>query len=546
MHPVNSSILFAATNIGVFKTTDAGANWTSVSTISAHDVEFHPTNPDIVYACSDEFFRSTDGGNSFTLIVSGLPAATAINRFRIAVSADEPEWVYVLGGNQSNHGFEGVFRSTDAGLNFSLRGNSPNIFGWQNAGNDTGGQSWYDLGFAINPANADELWVGGVNIWKSANGGTSYTLQTQWTLPNNTFGYVHADIHDLAMFGSRLYCGSDGGIFKSENLGEDWTNLSAGLSITQFYDIGGSRTDPNIFIGGAQDNGTMVYSGTPIWGQRIGGDGITCIINPVNPNIQYGCTQTGSVYKSTNGGASFSVIVSTGFFAGESSAWATMFVLDPNDPNTIYVGYKSIYKSTAAGITWTSLGNPNGQTNATNFIAVAPSNSNVMYVVKGGNLVYKTTTGGGTWTYIGGNGLPSLPIADIAVDPFDANRVWVGYSGYTAASKIYRSDNAGANWTNITSNLPNLPVNCISVQPNSNNILYVGMDVGIYSKDATQSNWTDCTGDLPNVIVNEIEINTGLNKLQVGTFGRGAWQADLPLPNYCEPTFVNPCTSGHF
>ncbi len=548
MHPTDPNILFAATNIGVFKTIDAGVNWTSVSGISAHDVEFHPTNPSIVYACSDEFFRSSDGGNTFTLIASGLPAATTINRFRIGVSPDEPEWVYVLGGNQlSFNGFQGIYRSTDAGLNFSLRANSPNIFGYQPNGSDLGGQSQYDMALAINPANADELWVGGINVWKSSNGGTSFVVQTQWTLPNNTTGYVHADIHELAMFGNRLYSGSDGGVFKSENLGEDWTDLTAGLSITQFYDVGGSQTDPNIFIGGAQDNGTMVYSGTSTWAQRIGGDGITCIINPVNPNIMYGCTQTGGIQKSVNGGASFSSIITTATFAGESSVFATMYTLDPNDPNTIYVGYKSIYKSTDAGITWTSLGNPNNSTNATNFIAVAPTNTNVIYVVKGGNQLYKTINGGTTWTFLGGNGLPSnYPFADLAVDPFDANRVWVAMSNYVAGAKLYRSDNGGSNWTNISGNLPNLPINTIAVQPNSNNILYVGMDVGIYSKDATQTDWTDCTGNLPNVVVNDIEINTGLNKLQIGTFGRGAWQADLPLPDYCGPVFNNPCASGHF
>lgn len=548
MHPTHPDTLFAATNIGVFKTTDAGANWTGVSTISAHDVEFHPTDPSIVYACSDEFFRSADGGNTFTLITSGLPAATTINRYRIGVSPDEPDWVYVLGGNQlSFNAFYGIYRSTDAGLNFSLRANSPNLFGYQPNGSDIGGQSQYDMALAVNPANADELWSGGINVWKSSDGGTSWVVQTQWTLPNNTTGYVHADVHELSMYGNNLYTGTDGGIFKSTNLGEDWTNLSVGLSIGQIYDIGGSPTNANLMLGGFQDNGTMVYSGTGDWTQVAGGDGITCAINPFNESIQYASTQGGVVYKSTNGGASFNSFVSYATIgSGESSVFETVFVLDPNDPNTLYLGYKSLFKSTDNGLTWTSLGIPGGNTGGINKIAVAPSNPNVIYVSKLGNVgIYKTTTGGGTWTNISA-GLPgSIAFADIAVDPSNPDRLWVGFGGFTAASKIYRSDNGGANWTNVTANLPNLPVNTIAVQPNSNNILYVGMDVGIYSKDASQTNWTEVTGDLPNVIVNEIEINTGLNKLQIGTFGRGAWMADLPLPVYCQPVFTNNCGSGH-
>ncbi len=544
MHPTDFNTVFAATNIGVFKTTDAGVNWTSVSAISAHDVEFHPTNASIVYACSDEFYRSTDGGNTFSLITSGLSAATAVNRFRIGVSANQPEWVYVLGGKQSGNAFEGIWRSTDAGLAFSVRATTPNLFGLNQAGSDNAGQSQYDMALAVNPANANELWVGGINVWKSVNGGTNFSVQTDWVNPANTVGYVHADIHELAMFGSKLYCGSDGGIFKSENLGDDWTNLSAGLSITQFYDIGGSPTNANLLIGGAQDNGTKVYSGSPVWAQRNGGDGTVCAIDPTNNNVMYSSTQNGFFSKSVNGGVTFTSTVGASSFSSESGAFMTPFLIDPNDHNTLYVGYRFMYKSADAGATWASLGNPGGGTAACNVIAVAPSNSNVIYVVKGAS-IFKTTNGGSSWSSIS-VGLPVLAIADVEVDPFDANRLWIGVSGYTAGSKMYRSDNGGTSYTNISANLPNLPVNTIAVQPNSNNILYVGMDVGVFSKNATQANWTDCTGNLPNVIVNEIEINTGLNKLQIGTFGRGAWVADLPLPVYCQPVFSNNCSSGHF
>lgn len=541
MHPTNSSILFAATSNGVYKTTDAGATWNNVLAVSTQDVEFHPVNHDTVYTCSNQFYRSTDGGNTFSLVTSGLPGAGSVNRFKIAVSADEPNWVYVVAGKQSNSTFEGIYRSTDSGGSFSVRTNSPNMFGYDTDGNDNAGQSWYDMAIAVNPANADEVYIAGINVWKSSNGGASFTINTQWYFPNS-FGYVHADVHDLAFFGSRIYSGSDGGVYKSDNFGGDWTNLTAGITIMQFYDIGGSPTNANLLIGGAQDNGTNVYTGSPTWTHAIGADGMNCAIDPTNENIMYGAIQFGVIQKSTNGGASFGTIIEPDGIAGESGNWVTPYALDPADPNTIYVGYEEIYRSTNGGVSWNVLGSV-GNSTTTNNLEIAPSNGDVIYISKSSS-IYRTDNGGSSWTNIS-TGLPGLFITDIAIDPANPGRIWVTTSSYDAGSKVYQSEDAGSTWTNISGNLPNLPANCVAIRPNSNDVLYVGMDVGIYSKSAAETDWTACVTGLPNVIINEIEINTGVNKIQVGSYGRGAWQMDLPDLNYCEPVFTNSCSGGH-
>lgn len=543
MDPNNSSIIFAATSNGLYKTINAGTTWTQVFTGSAQDVEIHPGNSNIVYTCTDQFYKSTNGGNSFTIVTSGLPGASAINRFKIAVSPDEPNWVYVLGGKQTDHTFEGIYRSTDSGTTFTVGTNTPNMFGYDTNGNDDSGQSWYDMAIAVNPANADEVYIGGVNVWKSTNGGTSFTIITQWTFPN-TIGYVHADIHDLAFFGSRIYSGSDGGVYKSENFGDDWTNLSVGITIMQFYDIGGTPQNGSLLIGGAQDNGTNRYNGSPTWTHVIGADGMNCAIDPTNQNIMYGAIQNGSIRRSTNGGSSFSIIVEPDDFPGEAGNWVTPYSLDPNNPATIYVGYKEIYKSTNSGSTWTMLG-AIGSTTTTSNLEIAPSNSSYIYITKSAS-IYKTTNGGTSWTNISA-GLPNLFITDIAIDPADPNRLWVTLSGYTAGSKIFQSTNGGSTWTNVSYNLPNLPANCIAFRPNSVDELYIGMDVGLYTKSGSQTNWTACSTGLPNVIINEIEVNNAVGKIQMGSYGRGAWEMELGPPGgYCMPTFDNPCTSGDF
>ena len=164
MNPTDHNTLLCATSNGLWKTIDAGLNWTQVAQGSFHDVEYKPGDVNTVYACGDQFFRSTNGGDSFTQIISALPTSDLVNRMRIAVSAADPNKVYVLCGNSSDSGFLGLYRSNDSGLNFSLRSSSPNLFGYDDGGTDSGGQSGYDMAFTADPTNANNVFVGGVNV----------------------------------------------------------------------------------------------------------------------------------------------------------------------------------------------------------------------------------------------------------------------------------------------------------------------------------------------------------------------------------------------
>ncbi|MDX1407427.1 MAG: glycosyl hydrolase, partial [Saprospiraceae bacterium] len=234
--PGNSQVLFAATSDGLFRTTNGGGTWLQLMAGSFHDVKLHPTDHDTVYVCSNHFYRSTDGGNAFVEIddSDGLADPAFISRYRIGVSPDQPDWVYVLSGNASDGSFEGLYRSTNAGASFSLQTDAPNVFNYSSTGSGGGGQCWYNMAIAVDPNDAEVVYTGGINIWKSTNAGLDLDIVTQW-IYGNGLGYVHADIHDLVMVGDRLYTGSDGGIFKSTDHGDNWTDLSAGLSITQFY-----------------------------------------------------------------------------------------------------------------------------------------------------------------------------------------------------------------------------------------------------------------------------------------------------------------------
>lgn len=548
MHPTNSSILLAATTNGLYKTTNGGTSWTLVSGGSYQDLAYKPNNPNVVYAVNDEFFKSTNGGNSFTQISTGLPADNTVNRYKIGVSADEPNWVYLVCGKESNSTYKGLYRSTNSGTSFSLQSNSPNIFGYATDGSDSSGQSWYDLAIVVDPTDASTLWVGGVNVWKSTNAGVNYTCQTDWVYPNN-IGYTHADIHYLNIYNGNVYCGSDGGVFSSSNGGSSWSDLSSGLQISQFYKLSTSQTNNNIVITGSQDNGTNRYNGSTNWTHVIGADGMECIIDPTNPNRMYGAIQYGSIRRSTNGGNSFSSIIKPDDF-NDTGAWVSPYVLDPNNTNTIYVGYTELYKSTNGGNSFTQVSNRN-TSKTLRVIDVCASNSSVIYVSDRDD-IYRSSNGGSSFTNISSN-LPNKRVTDIVTDPLDENRVWVTLSGYTNNAKVYFSSNGGTSWTNMSTGLPNLPVNCMVRRDGSNDELYVGTDVGVYTLSGNSGSWTLFGGGLPNVIVNELEITYTSSMLRAATYGRGLWEAALgsnctsdvidPVIN-CPTTIPSPYTSS--
>jgi hypothetical protein len=160
--------------------------------------------------------------------------------------------------------------------------------GWAIDGGDTGGQGWYDLTMECDPANAETIWTGGVNVWKSVNGGTNYTLNGHW-YGGGGAPYVHADIHCLyAVPGSsptRIISGNDGGVFSTTNGGTTWSDLSSNLAIAQQYRLGLAALNANLVITGWQDNGTNLRNGAAN-NRVLGGDGMESAIDHTNSNME--------------------------------------------------------------------------------------------------------------------------------------------------------------------------------------------------------------------------------------------------------------------
>lgn len=530
IHPTDPSTIFTASSTGCHKSTDGGATWTNLRAGIWRDMELKPGDPNTIYLSNTIFYKSTNGGTSWNSVNTGLPQTNAINRAEIAVSPDNPEYVYFLAGDESDASFYGLYRSNNSGTSFTLQTNSPNLFSYDMNGNNGGGQSWYDMALIVSPTNAEEVYVGGINIWKSTDGGSSFNIKSHWYYPP-TIAYTHADIHVLEMFGNNLYCGSDGGFFRSTNGGDNFVDLSDGLNITQYYKISVSDQVPNKVLGGTQDNGCNLLE----YGDALhtnGADGMECIISPLDSLILYTSSQNGSFRRSNDGGSSFSSIFPT---ASGSGAWVTPLVMNPQDNDMLLAGYDEVYLSLNKGNSDSLISSFGLGGALLRNLAIAPSDGYTHFYAGTHNALFATTNGGSNWTNITA-GLPGSAISSITVHPTNPLKIWVTFSGIQAGKKVYTSENGGATWTNISSNLPNIPVNCLVYQDGSPNGIYIGTDAGVYYIDTLLASWQQYSIGLPNVVVNDLEINYSIGKIRASTYGRGIWESPIKLPVTTPPT----------
>jgi photosystem II stability/assembly factor-like uncharacterized protein len=526
--PTNNQKIIIGGNGGIWVSTNGGNSWTQHFDQVVVDLEFKPDDPSVVYASqwgNNVFYKSINGGLDWSSVLTG---ASGQSRTVIGVSPDEPDYVYILASSPTST-FGGVYLSTNAGESFTLMSNSPNIFGYSPSGNDNLGQGWYDLAIAVNPNDADDIYVSGIHIWNSKDGGASwqdehgiYRMLNYWIYnPGNSGRYVHADNHTLDFLGGNLYAGCDGGIWKTTNLGQSWTDLSFGLNITQFYRLGQDPNDASVIVAGAQDNGTNVYrNGT--WTHIYGADGMEALVDHTNGSVVYGSSQSGGLNRFTSWGNGTRHGIKSNI--NENGDWITPYVMHPSQNDVLFAGYQNVWKSENQGNSWTKLSDF-GSTERLRSLVVSSADPNYIYAASGYN-IYMSSDGGQNWTSIN-NGLPSQYMTYLAVSENDPETIWATFSGYSNNQKVYQSTNAGTTWTNISSGLPNVPANCIVHLKDSDGQLYVGTDVGVFQRDASMTQWMKWSEELPNVIVNELEVHYQSYKIRAATFGRGIWERDL-------------------
>ncbi len=527
--PSNTQNIYASGSFGIVKSTNGGTSWASVLSNgeTIWSMEFKPGTSSTIYASGQNFYVSTNSGTTWPQVTSVLPGG--VFRMSVGVSKANANYVYVLAADAAGSSLSGVYQSVNSGVSFTQKtAGSPNLMGFQQDGSDAAGQSFYTLSIGVSPTNVNEIMVGGVNLWRSTDGGSTWGSGSvsYWAANHTAANYVHADIHHiLYLNGTTVLVGCDGGIFHTTNSTSNWSDLSSNLQIGQLYGLGMSTTSPSVVLSGWQDNGTNLMTTATSWSSPLGGDGMKCFIDYSNAQKMYGEQYNASFNSSTNGGLSWNSI---GPNTTESSAWATPWKQDPTTPATIYGGLTNLWKSTNSGGSWTQLGTNPDQTTYMDEFAVAPSNSQIIFVTKSTG-IYKSVNGGSTWSTI--SGLPSTDAATyIAFCPTNPNIVYITYSGYTAGSKVFVTSDGGATWTNYSTGLPNLPADCITYQKNAHGAVYVGMDVGVYYRDSTLTSWQPYSNGLPNVIVNQMEIYYPTGKIRAATYGRGIWEIPVYTP----------------
>jgi photosystem II stability/assembly factor-like uncharacterized protein len=507
---------------GIHRSTNGGTSWTRVFTGGKEDIESKPGDPNILYASGNTLHRSTDNGLTWSAVGAGQGVPNS-GRMLVSVSPQNPNRVYLVQASGSNFGW--FYRSDDSGLSFTttLVGNpsaGTNYFGYTSDGRGTTGQATYDMAMCANPDNADEVHIAGIICWKSTNAGNNFTATTEWYLPNGR-GYNHADVHVLEWVGKTIYCGTDGGIYKSAQNGSNWIDLSTGLGIRQFYRMAASATSSRVFAAGAQDNGTSVRRATG-WVDWLGADGMDCIISPLDSNLMVGTSQNGSIYRTINGGSSYSNLSKP-----NGGNWVTPLAIAlQNGKEIMFGGWRGVYKSENNGTTWTLISDITNQMTANVVaLAVAPSNPQYLYASIGSRL-FATANQGQSWTEFAA---PAV-INAIAVSPSNPLKIYLACNT-GGAFRACVSTNGGQNFTDLSAGLPAVSARSVAVDNDAGESLYYGMNIGVFFKN-NHTPWTDLSGNLPKVAVNEVEIQANARMLRVATYGRGIWQRNL-AGGYC-------------
>jgi photosystem II stability/assembly factor-like uncharacterized protein len=532
--------ILLATSSGMRLSANGGTSFSIVKSGNFRDMKYKPGNPSVVYASTYNYYggatvyKSENGGKNWTAISPPAEEMDSVSRISIGVSAANPNVIYLLTVRADQNSFYALYRSDDQGATWTRKfhHSQKNLLGYEANGSDDGGQGWYDLTITVSPANANTVVVGGVNLWRSYTGGTTFNLIGHWW--GDWAQYVHADQH-IAKFQpgtNNLFAGNDGGLYKSTNDGNSWADLSDGLHIMQIYRINVAAHGSDMVILGTQDNGTMTKLDW-LWNYVLGGDGMDCMIDQSEPGTMFAEYYYGSLYRTVNGGYSWDYIKPS---QAADGAWITPLAMAPNNSNVIYAGYEDVYRSSNQGNSWSRISTDIFEGDLIKYLALAPSDPSVIIAGRQDKLM-RTTNNGTSWTSIY-NGIFSGQISWVTISPENPNKIWVSCSGYIASRKVFYSADGGITWTGKAAGMPNVPVNCLVVEPGSPDRIYAGTDLGVYVTDTLLSSWIPFKNGMPNTIVNELEISH--NELIAATYGRGLWKSDL-LTEY--PQNVNPVFS---
>jgi len=603
VHPTNPDIAYVAASghewtdnemRGVFKTTNGGRTWEKVLYKSprtgAIDLVMDPRDPNTLYASMWQRIRrkwsdprvepgyneggvmkTVDGGRTWTDASAGLPAPEFRGRIGIDISRSKPDTLYALVDNYEigrqarpgqtdpygrpmpeGQGFikgADVYRSDDAGKSWRQTSRQDEAMVNYLNNNQSGTYGWVFGQIRIDPASPDTVYILGVPLSKSTDGGRTFA-----SIARN----VHGDHHGLWIDPANtnvMYNSNDGGFYQTADGGQTWKfAVSAGGS--QFYNVALDTSSPPWAYGSIQDIGSRRgridlskgRNAIPAvsWEGAPGGEGSNHAIDPNNPNIVYSHGFYGN-FSRTDLGAQDGrnpAIQPTDPTAELRAQWMAPFMVSPHDGSVVYAGYQFIFKSTNRGDKWDRISGDLSDNDPTQMgvnpsaipyqtiiaMAESPKKKDLLYVGTDDGRLHTTIDGGREWTEL----TAKLPvrrwISRVTPSAHADATVYVTQRGREDddfAAYVYKSTNFGKTFTNITNNIPAGPVNVIREDPRRANVLYAGTDFGVYVSTNGGAKWEVLGNNLPSVQVSDLQIDAKNDIVVVSTYGRGMWAMDI-------------------
>jgi hypothetical protein len=547
--PANHQIVYLASNSGLFRSTDGGLNWNKATAPAgaANSLVLDPTSPAaarILYAgvAGVGVVQSTNGGQNWTTILNAATPAvaaaltagsyTAFSKIIVALapptSPANPGGIRVLYVSMvgtpnvfGNPDTVGVFVSQDQGSTWTAR-----------SATGTGSTSYggYAFHLAVDPDSpgdgvGDIIYFGTLSQARSTDGGASFSGVSGLHADTHTWGFAQRPSLPAIVF-----CGNDGGIFRSTN-GTSFDSLNAGgLQTGLFYnlDVKPDAT-ASVTLGALQDNGVATTAGavSPAWQSGLGGDGFDVAHDGQIADQAY-ARSNANIFRSTDDGDSYSGITPP-FLAPEQKTYLAAVASDPGQGSVVYASSnQNIWQSTDGGATWPNKFPIPGAANGAD---VAPANGNNVAVAVGGQVFVSTdalASPGFTFTDITRN-LPGLNVARVAFDPTDPATLYAVLSGFSGfpGRHVFRTTLAASTWTDISPPL-DLPFNAIALDGGETpTAVYAGTDFGVLRSVDGGAIWSVCDAiHLPSAPVFDLALHDG--ELRAATFGRGVFSFVKP------------------
>ncbi len=592
IHPENPNIVYVAAlghlysdneERGLYKSTDGGNTWTKVldvvvrkKNIGVVDVAMSPDNPNVLFAATFDkirtpwtyneggpgsaIYKSTDAGATWTKLEGGLPGGF-LGRIGVAISQSNPSVVYA---NIENVNVEGM-KDKDR-LEQLLKGipleRGKRVTGVEMYRSDDGGDTWRkvspdgeDVGggpayyyqqVRIDPQDPDHVYVLGIRMWETVNGGE------EWVRPFTFGGDNHAMWID-PKDSKHMLLGYDHGMGVTYDGGKNWYHPDE-LPLAQFYAVGIDMERPYNVYGGLQDNGSVKGPSTKKDGSAIrmedwyrvgGGDGMYNVVDPTNSRWLYNESQFGPLRRIDQvTGESKSIA-----YQNENRQmrwnWNSPILISPHDPATIYHAGNKVVKSTNRGESWEEIspdlttndpdkirGTGNIQYCTITSLEESPLEQGVLWVGTDDGNVHVSRDGGKNWTKLNENisGNPGYWVSRIEASNHVPGRAYLTYTGYRRDDFkpfVYMTDDYGKSWKRITNGLPDEPVNVIREDHKNPDLLFIGTEMRVMVSLDRGASWQPMRNNMPTNPVHDLVVHPRENELVVATHGRGIFIADI-------------------